>query len=168
MEKKWICKDIKKEDCETPTFTILIGIPGSGKSTWIKENSKGYEIVCPDDIRTEICGDISDQSKNNEVWKLAKERIIEFLKNGKSVILDATNVNTKLRIQFMKDLPKCNKIAILFRVSPDVAFKRITEDILEHKDRSNVPEEVIYRMYGEYLYTEKVIREENFDEIKYL
>ncbi len=95
MEKKWICKDSEcTEPCfltyETnddvynipqfcpwnkenvswkkliPTFTMLIGIPGSGKSTWIKENSKGYEIVCPDVIRTEICGDISDQSKNNE------------------------------------------------------------------------------------------------------
>lgn len=198
MEKKWICDSskackspccleykVEEENTIPPLFCpfdgqkiewkqvlsdfkMLIGIPGSGKSTWLKNNSNDSIIVCPDQIRKELTKNISDQSKNNEVWKIAKERIIEEIKDSQNVILDATNVNTQLRRKFMEDITDCNKIAVLFRVTPEVAAERIQKDIENSVDRSKVPEDVVYRMYGEYLYTEKVIKEENFDKIIYV
>lgn len=40
---------------------ILTGLPGSGKSTWAKENLPNAVVVCKDTIREEICGDVNDQ-----------------------------------------------------------------------------------------------------------
>lgn len=81
-----------------------IGIPGSGKTTVLKEFAKkwGYSYVCPDDIRLEMTGSASDQSKNNEVWNEVYIRVENELRSGNSVILDATFANPKQRKQFIE------------------------------------------------------------------
>lgn len=67
---------------------MMVGLPGSGKSTYTKELSKDLDaIICSSDtIRKELCGDINSQDKNEEVFKILHNRIKENLKNGKSVI----------------------------------------------------------------------------------
>jgi predicted kinase/DNA-directed RNA polymerase subunit RPC12/RpoP len=155
----------------TPILLMLVGIPGSGKSSWLKTfkgtsknifiNNSRYTLICPDAIRQSM-GDIHDQTRNIAVWQEAKKHTVEYLKQKMNVILDATNVNTKLRRQFLEDLPPCQKLAKIFTVNPDLACIRIKQDIKEKKHRADVPEEVIYRMYGEFLYTLKVIASEGF------
>ena len=158
---KWkdVYKTMLTEDVKitktVPILCMTIGIPGSSKSTWAK-SQKGFEIVCPDEIRKELTGTISDQSKNGEVWevwKVAAQRVVEFLKDGKNVILDATNTTTKGRTQFLKNIPNdliYQKQAIVFDVSPEDAKKRIKKDLEDGKDRSNVPDDVIDRMYKQF------------------
>jgi predicted kinase len=160
-----------------PTLLMLIGIPGSGKSTWLAtagestliENEKyillgnePFAIVCPDAIR-QLMGNIQDQSNNAIVWQFAKDRVISCLERRMSIILDATNVNTTLRRHFLQGLPDCLKKAKVFYVNPEQACMRIKKDIEEKKLRANVPEETIYRMYGEYLYTVRVLSSEGFE-----
>ena len=150
-------------------LTILIGIPGSGKTRWITSKYKEFfpYIVCPDNIRKTHFGDITDQSKNKAVWDVAKGQVIAALECGKDVILDATNVSTSYRRTFIKTfLPYYKVNAVLFEADPTLCCARIAKDIEEGKDRSNVPDTVIYRMYGELLYTKKVINEEGFSKIE--
>lgn len=156
---------------------MLIGIPGSGKSTWLAtagksaliENEtyilldyKPFAIICPDAIR-QLMGDIQDQSNNAVIWQFAKDRVRSCLERKMSIILDATNVNTTLRRQFLQGLPDCQKKAKVFYVNPEQACLRIKKDIEDKKLRANVPEETIYRMYGEYLYTVRVLSSEGFE-----
>lgn len=78
-----------------PKFIIPVGISGSGKSTWINANRKSNTVVIsPDEIRRELTGNISDQSKNNDVFVLAFKKAIDALNNGNDVIFDATNVTS--------------------------------------------------------------------------
>jgi predicted kinase len=142
------------------TFTMTIGIPGCGKSTWVK--SQSGVVICPDNIRQELSNNISDQTLNENAWTIAKQKVIETLKSNKDVILDATNVSTYYRNLFIKDLPPCYLIAKIFNIKPQVAYNRIVKDIKNNVCRSNVPEEVVYRMYGEFLYTKKVLANEGF------
>lgn len=144
-----------------PNFIMTVGIPGSGKSSWIKSLNK-YIIVNPDSIRKELSGDISNQDVNNQAWILAKERTVAALIAGLDVILDATNVSTRHRRIFIKGLPPCNLKAKVFDVKPMIAYGRIANDIRLGVDRSNVPEKVVYRMYGEFIYTKKVLAQEGF------
>jgi predicted kinase len=152
---------------DLPGLIMPVGIPGSGKSTWLTKNIEPVylhiKIVSPDNIRKDMFGDITDQTHNIEVWAEAKKRTVEWLSQGTSVILDATNVNTTNRRNFLQGLPPCRLIALLFKSNPDQCWKRVKKDIDSGKNRSNVPEEVIYRMYGEFLYTEKVIESEGFE-----
>ena len=79
---------------------LPIGISGSGKSYIYNKDYKDCVQVSPDLIREELTGDISNQSKNKEVFKLAFERVDEYLNKGQNVFFDATNVNKGQRKNF--------------------------------------------------------------------
>ena len=149
-----------------PRMIFLVGVPGCGKSTWIAQHildPKLFRVVSPDNIRKEMHGDISDQSHNIEIWETAKARAINCLNDGISVILDATNLKAVYRQQFIDGLPLCKLQAVLFNVTPAECWERVRKDVKSGKDRAKVPEEKIYSMYGEFLYTKKVIESEGFE-----
>ena len=140
-----------------PKFIIPVGISGSGKSTWIKTLvGMGYEVISPDDIRRELTGNISDQSKNNEVFSLAFQRAANALENNKNVIFDATNVSSDLRQKMLNYLKNSVKkdfdaFAKIFDANPEISKERIHKDIEAGVDRSNVPPEAIDRQYKNFL-----------------
>lgn len=140
-----------------PKFIIPVGISGSGKSRWIMSlENQGFEVISPDEIRRELTGSISDQSKNREVFPLAYERTVEALNAGKSVIFDATNIKSKERKQ-MLDYLKGNvsrdfdAFAKVFIADPEISKERIAKDIEAGVDRSNVPPEAIDRQHMSFL-----------------
>ena len=124
---------------------MLIGISGSGKSTYIHQNGLKNVTVCPDDIRKELSGNISDQSMNDKVWKETSKRMLGILAQHGKVVLDATNVNKFLRIKFMSQFNGHRKVAVVFHTDVEVAKNRVAVDIRDGKDRSNVPANVIER-----------------------
>ena len=138
-------------ESNVPEFIMLIGIPGSGKSTWISQKNKNnkYIIVSPDEIRRDLVGDVSDQSQNSKVWQLTKDYVINALASGKNVILDSIMTSSKNRTDFIKDLPKSNLRAKVFYIDPEISKERISKDIELGKDRSNVPSEVIDNKHNE-------------------
>lgn len=86
---------------------VMIGIPCSGKSTYIKEMLKivpNQQVVCPDDIRLELTGNAADQSRNSEVWTIAYEKANEALLAGKVLIFDATNAKQLDRMALLDHL----------------------------------------------------------------
>ena len=155
---------------ELPIFLMLIGIAGSGKSFWIKNNVKEDEfvIVSSDTLRRELTGDVSDLSQDKVMWSLAKKKVIETLSNGKNVILDATNVNGYYRRAFIKELPPCRLQAKLFPLDPEKAKERVKQDIENNVDRSHVPMHVIddmARQFESYC-TPKLLKKEGFEIIE--
>jgi tRNA nucleotidyltransferase (CCA-adding enzyme) len=136
---------------------MTIGIPGSGKSTWINSINEKEKIVVvsTDDIRRELTGDVSDQSRNKEVWAIAAERTKKFMKEGYTVILDATNVITKDRIKFIanihEEIEDFDLYYKIFEANLELSKERIKRDIESGKDRANVPFDVIDRLYRNYL-----------------
>lgn len=127
-------------------FYMTIGISGSGKSSFLK-NFNYNCIICPDNIRKELTGSISDQTQNSQVWFLTKKRIIENINNLGIAILDATNTVSKNRKSFLKSLPDdVTTIAVVFPLPDiDLAFERIQKDVKNGVDRCKVPIEVIQR-----------------------
>ena len=122
-------------------LVLPIGISGSGKSYIYNRDYKDYVQVSPDLIREELTGSISDQSKNKEVFKLAFERVDEYLNKGQDVFFDATNVNKTQRKNFT-DRYIGSDVNIIYVVLPadvDLSWKRIRKDIREKKNRSDVP-----------------------------
>lgn len=148
-----------------PELIFTVGIPGSGKSRWIR-SMVGYEVISPDSIRTEM-GDVSDQAQNVSVWNEAKRRTAEHLTRGKNVILDATNLQSQYRKWFLEGLPPHVLTAKIIDVDPDVAKARIKKDIAEGKKRSNVPTHVVDRMFQDFRKTidEKQLQSEGFNVI---
>lgn len=128
-----------------PAFTMMVGLVGSGKSTYAKQLSEETNaIICSSDaIREELCGDENSQENNEEVFKILHSRIKENLKNGKNVIYDATNINSKRRRAFLSELRRipCVKKCVVMATPFEMCCIQN-----ESRDRV-VPYEVIERMY---------------------
>lgn len=131
---------------------LPIGISGSGKSYIYNKDYSDCVQVSPDLIREELTGSISNQSKNKEVFKLAFERVDEYLNKGKDVFFDATNVNKGQRKSFT-DKYKGTDVEVIYVVLPadiDLSWKRIRTDIKNEKNRSDVPYFALERQKGMY------------------
>jgi predicted kinase len=146
---------------------IPIGISGSGKGYYFKnsilkqfpELEKRLEeyslslkdiIVCPDDIRREVTGDVSNQTRNPYVWVLTDTRTKHNMKHYGVSILDATNTDGKNRNSFIGKFPDVEKIAIVFRPDIELSFSRISNDIETGIDRSNVPMSALERQFAQF------------------
>lgn len=96
-----------------PSLILLVGIPGSGKTTYAEKYIKEHPDtvhLSSDKIRAELWGDEGIQGDNNEVFSLMQTRAIEALNNGHSVVYDCTNVTRKDRSCIISLCPKFAKI----------------------------------------------------------
>ena len=145
-----------------PKLIVMIGISASGKSTIAKQiaGRDNCIIVSSDAIRGEICeGGVSDQSKNEEVFRIFHRRIRENLLKGNNVIADATSITIKSRKAIFDAVKKidCYKIGYL-------VVKKIEDCIKDNKnnDRVAVPDEVIYKQIRKF---QIPFKEEGYDNI---
>lgn len=150
---------------------VPIGISGSGKSTLYKGTFSDLKLVCPDLIRYELTGDISDQSCNGKVFKIVDERIEKHVQNNEDVFYDATNLNTKLRKKFVnryKDNPNVEIIYYVLPADVQTSLLRIRKDINNNVLRSKVPLDVLERQFNMYQESLESIESEGVKEIIYL
>ena len=88
---------------------MLCGLPGSGKSTYAKVKAgEGYSVYSSDELRIEMFGDVNHQGDNEKLFAELHRRIKQALKNGKDIIYDATNINKKQRMHFIRQLKNIN------------------------------------------------------------
>lgn len=150
---------------------IPIGISGSGKSRLYDMEYQDYVNVCPDDIRRELTGNISDQSRNKEVFKIAQKMIDDCIANDRDVFYDATNINTEYRKKFVNKY-KGTDVKIIYVILPvdvNVSNERIKNDLNNKVDRSKVSYQVLLRQYEMYKETlNSQFKDENVNEIIYL
>lgn len=139
-----------------PSMIMLVGLPGSGKSTFAKtitysgdispEDTKPI-IHSSDELRREMYGDSSIQGDNDALFNELHKRIIRDLKSGKNVVYDATNINKKQRIHFLNKLKDidCYKDCIVMATKLDTCLKN-------NRNRTDrqIPDNVIHRMYLNY------------------
>jgi len=86
------------ERSEKATLHILVGVSGSGKSTFALKNKEDGDVYISSDlIRKELTGSEEDQSVNAKVFALLHKRAKEALKSGKTVWADATHLSRRER-----------------------------------------------------------------------
>lgn len=128
------------------TLYFLVGIPASGKTTWSEEKIKSDGNIVhlsSDLLRVELYNNINDREHNSEVFNIMNKRTKDYLKNGVSVIYDATNISSKRRVNFVGELKKinCKKVCVYFAENPNIC---INNDY--NRDRQ-VGDGVIENMY---------------------
>ena len=152
---------------------LLVGIPGSGKTTYAKkyiEETLNTVHLSSDAIRKELYGDESIQGNPADVFSLMQKRAVEALNNGNNVLYDATNITRKDRASIISICPKFAKIECHIIWAPiEMCIERDT-----NRERT-VGKEVIDRMlkrfqapyYDEGIDEIKIIRPGNFDSHSY-
>jgi predicted kinase len=77
------------------TVTVMSGLPGSGKDTWLARNRPHLPVVSLDDIRAELQVEATDNQ--GDVIQLARQRCRELLRSGQPFAFSATNLLRQTR-----------------------------------------------------------------------
>lgn len=93
-----------------PILKMLVGIPGSGKTTYCEDFMKQDFThrtvhISSDLIRKELLKNESNQSNNELVFNTMHERTLSHLEKGCIVLYDATNITRKDRLSILKKVP---------------------------------------------------------------
>jgi len=80
----------------TGHLILTIGLPGSGKSTWARQQPDAV-VIERDAIREELTGDMRNHTQEPRVTRVANERVFAALDAGKTVIVADTNLRSKYR-----------------------------------------------------------------------
>lgn len=141
------------------TLYIMVGLPGSGKSTKAKEISKetGAIITSLDSMREEIAGSRKNWHENPDIFNNTMSRSIAniqnamvewYLKNGESVIVD--NMNLKSRyVAFFQELSKKHGTNIEF-VKMKCDWATLKERNQSRPSDERVDEDWLYQMFKTY------------------
>jgi len=80
-----------------PHLIVNCGVSGVGKSTYIEDNYKEYNVISLDGLREELLGSRSDHSHERKVLDEAKARLKVLLAKKEKIIWDATSYRSDFR-----------------------------------------------------------------------
>lgn len=120
--------------------TLMCGLPGSGKDTWLARNRVDVPVVSLDDIRGRLGVDPTDNQ--GTVVQVARERSREFLRVGTSFAFNATNTVKQTRKRWVDLFTGYNARIELVYVEPPL--DRLLQQ--NRNRRKTVPEQVIMKL----------------------
>jgi len=149
-----------------PRCYQLVGVPGAGKSTWIKSQiwTLGLFVVSTDNL---VEAYAKEQGKTyNEVFdeymptavKLMAEQVVYCRENNLDVIWDQTSTTVKSRRRKFAMLPDYEHIAVVFATPEPAELDRR----LNSRPGKNIPWNI---MQGMIKHFEEPTEEEGFSEI---
>lgn len=152
-----------------PKCYQLIGVPGSGKSTWVDKQAwafscakvstdKWVEFYAREVGRTysEVFNDFMPTAVN----LMAKE-VVAAREMGRDIIWDQTSTTVKSRARKFNMLPDYEHIAVVFETPSRLELKRR----LDNRPGKEIPDAVIEGMLASF---EMPTEEEGFKEIRHV
>lgn len=146
---------------EPRKLVVFRGVPGCGKSTWIKENNLEVFTICPDTLRLMFrlpCPHIS-QDNDHAVWSILYKMLENRMIHTDFTIIDACHATNK---SLKKYRQLCNMYGyILIEKKFDISLAEALKRNDKREEYKQVPEEVITRMHNSL--SENFINRENIE-----
>jgi predicted kinase len=147
---------------------VLVGVPGSGKSTWIKNQpwALGLTVVSTDSF---VEAYAHAQGKTyTEVFKdymptavdLMTQQVIRARELGHSIIWDQTSTTVATRAKKIRMLPDYYKIAVVFETPSAELHAKMLD-----RPGKEIPDEIVQDMINKF---EMPTTAEGFDQILFV
>lgn len=111
-----------------PNFSLilLIGVAGSGKSTFARKRFQSTEIVSSDACRAVVCDDETNQEATKDAFELVQFIARKRLAHGRLTAIDATNVREQARrpLLWLAEEYRCPVVAIVFNTPQELCVAR--------------------------------------------
>ena len=108
------------------SLVVLIGVSGSGKSSFAKKYFKRTEILSSDECRALVSDDENSQTATNDAFDVLYYIAGKRLKSGLLTVIDATNVQKESR-KGLIDLARtyhCLPVAIVLDLPEEICVER--------------------------------------------
>lgn len=144
------------------SLVVLIGVSGSGKSSFARKHFKGTEILSSDECRAVVSDDANNQSATNDAFDVLYYIAGKRLKNGLLTVVDATNVQKESRkglIELSKSY-HCLPIAIVLDLP-----ETICEERNKYRPDRNFGSHVIRHQYQQLKKSIRTLKDEGFRQV---
>lgn len=154
-----------------PELIMMIGLPGSGKSTWIKHHHLNYfdHVVISSDNIIEQLGapeglNYADafNKYSSQAFARMKKELKDALADKKNIIWDQTNLTVRSRRKKLKGIPDdYSLMAVAFEIDSNELLRRRGQR--ESEDGKTIPWRVLKNMEEQYVRPSKL---EGFEKIR--
>ena len=129
---------------------IMCGVPGSGKSTWLKNNKEDALVISRDAIRFQLVKENEEYfSKEKQVFKTFIKTIQDAINSNITpyeIFVDATHITKISRDKLLNSLDLSNVEKVIVYVRHPLESEAIRRNA-KRTGRARVPENVIHQMY---------------------
>lgn len=143
--------ETEKKKNNNQIFAMTIGVPGSGKSTYLKK-IKNFKVISRDAVRFAILDKYNTDeyfSHEVEVWAEFVKEIKDALDAGEDVVADATHLSKGSRRKLLNAvMPKHGENKLVIGIYFDVPLDVCLERNAQRTGRAFVPEDQIRNMYA--------------------
>jgi Predicted kinase len=126
-------------------LVVLIGVTGSGKSTFARTHFAPTQVLSSDAFRAMVADDENDQSASDGAFAVLHHVARLRLRTGRLTVIDATNVQPRARAPLIRIAREHDvlPVAIVLDVSADECWRRTQErpdrtldrDVVVRQDR---------------------------------
>jgi F420-dependent oxidoreductase-like protein len=145
----------------TPSLVVLVGVSGSGKSTWAKANASPGEIVSSDALRAQVGESEHDQRASTDAFAVLEDIVRRRLARRLFTVIDATSLEDTSRATYRAIARDAGVpcIAVAFATDSDTCKKR-------NRARPNpVPGHVINNQLKQFDRVLPLLDEEGYDAV---
>lgn len=150
-----------------PEFSliVLIGATSSGKSTFAHQRFLPSQVLSSDQCRALICDDPCDQSASTQAFELLHHMLAVRLKNRRTTVIDATNVQRSARQQLIALAREHHALPVAIVL--DTPEETCQQRNLEREDRK-LPRRVVSRHVRELRRSVGRLKKEGFRYVHHL
>jgi predicted kinase len=141
-----------------PTIIVLVGLPASGKSTWLER--RGLRALSSDEMRRTLADDATDQTIHRQVFAALRYLLRARLRIGrKTTYVDATHLTPRERRPYIEIARRSGcRVEALYFATPIAECRR-----RNRRRKRFVPPAVIERMAARLV---PPSRAEGFDRVR--
>jgi putative nucleotidyltransferase with HDIG domain len=120
--------------------TMMSGLPGAGKDTWLARHRPALPVIALDAIREDL--DVNAGDNQGEVIQAAREQCRERLRAGRDFAFNATNLTRQIRQRWIELFADYGAHIEIVYLEPPVATL-----LTQNRERvKRVPESVMHRL----------------------